>query len=84
MPPGRKAQGIETDQLKPPLQAIADDTTQGGTAGHIAIAPIDAMGEVDVTQLAEWAMSRGTGRTHKFTQLLLDAVVQPNVKERMQ
>jgi hypothetical protein len=66
--------------LKPPLKAIPDDTTQGGTPGHFAIAPADEMGEVDVKQLEAWAMSRGTGQTHEFTQILLDAVVEPNAK----
>src|SRR5438034_3977743 len=61
IPPGRKAQGIDTDKLKPPLKALPDDATQGGTPGHFAIAPADAMGEVDAKQLEAWAMSRGTG-----------------------
>jgi len=38
------------------------------------------MGEVDVKQLEAWAMSRGTRQTHEFTQILLDAVVEPNAK----
>jgi hypothetical protein len=80
IPPRRKAQGIDTDKLKPPLKAIADDPTQGGTPGHFAIAPVDEVGEVDSKWLDAWAMSRGTGQTHELTQLLLDAVVEPNVK----
>jgi len=84
IPPGRKAQGIDIDKLKPPLKAIPDNTTQGGTPGHFAIAPVDEKGEVDVKQLEAWAMSRGAGQTHEFTQLLLDAVVEPNAKGSMQ
>lgn len=84
IPPGRKAQGIDVDKLKPPLQAIPDDTKQGGTPGHFAIAPVDESGEVDVAQLETWAMTRGTGQTHEFTQILLDAVVKPNTKGRTQ
>jgi hypothetical protein len=42
--------------------------------------PRHAKGEVDVKQLEAWAMSRGTGETHEFTQILLDAVVEPNAK----
>ena len=80
IPPGRKAQGIDIDKLKTPLMAIPDDTNEGGTPGHFAIAPVDEMGEVDVKQLEAWAMSRGTGQTHEFTQILLDAVVEPNAK----
>jgi hypothetical protein len=84
LPFGRKAQGIDTDKLKLPLRAIPDDTKQGGTPGHVAIAPVDEKGEVDVEQLEAWAMSRGTGQTHEFTQILLDAVVEPNTKGRAQ
>lgn len=84
IPPGRKAQGIDIDKLKAPLKAIPDDTNQGGTSGHFAIAPVDHAGEVDVKQLQAWAMARGTGQTHEFTQILLDAVVEPNVKGTMQ
>ncbi len=80
LPPRRKAQGIDTDQLKPPLKAIPDDLTQGGTPEHVAIAPVDDKGEVDRKQLESWAASRGTGQTHEFTQILLDAVVEPNTK----
>ncbi|HEV8059834.1 MAG TPA: hypothetical protein VGP68_08175 [Gemmataceae bacterium] len=80
VPPGRKAQGIDIDKLKAPLKAIPDDTNHGGTPGHFAIAPVDDMGEVDVKRLEAWAMSRGTSQTHEFTQLLLDAVVEPNVR----
>lgn len=80
IPPGRKAQGIDIDSLKPPLKAILDDTKQGGTPGHVAIAPVDENGEVDFKRLESWAMSRGTGQTHELTQSLLDAVVEPNAK----
>lgn len=80
IPPGRKVQGIDIDKLKPPLKAIPDDMKQGGRPGHFAIAPVDEVGEVDAKQLEAWAMSRGTGQTHEFTQILLDAVVEPNAK----
>jgi hypothetical protein len=80
IPAGRKAQGIEIDKLKPPLRAIPDKPQQGGTPGHFAIAPVNENGEVDIKQLEAWAGSRGTGQTHEFTQILLDAVVQPNAK----
>jgi hypothetical protein len=80
IPPGRKAQGIDIDQLKPPLKAFPDDAKQGGRPGHFAIAPVDQNGEVDLNQLGAWALSRGTGQTHELTQILLDAVVEPNAK----
>ena len=83
VPPGRKAQGIDTDKLKLPLKAIPDDPRHGGTPGHFAIAPVDETGQVDVKQLEGWARSRGTGQTHELTQLLLDAVVEPNAKGSM-
>jgi hypothetical protein len=80
IPPGRKVQGIDTEKLKPPLMAIPDDINQGGMAGHFSIAPVSETGHVDREQLENWAAFRGTGDTHELTQLLLDAVVQPNVK----
>ncbi|MBI3412116.1 MAG: hypothetical protein HY040_27610 [Planctomycetes bacterium] len=80
IPAGRKAQGIDVDKLKPPLGVIPDDPKQGGIPGHFAIAPVDDKGEVNVKQLEVWAMARGTGQTHEFTQIVLDAVVEPNAK----
>jgi hypothetical protein len=80
IPVGRKAQGIDIDKLKLPLRAFPDDPKQGGTPGHFAIAPVDEMGVVAIEQLEAWAMSRGTGKTYEFTQILLDAVVEPNAK----
>jgi hypothetical protein len=84
LPPGGKAQGIDIGKLEAPLEAIPDDTEQGGTPGHFAIAPVDEMGKVDLGLLKDWARSRGTGRTHELTQLLLNAVVQPNAKGGVQ
>jgi len=80
IPPGRKAQGIDIGKLKLPLRAFPDDPQQGGTPGHFAIAPVDEKGAVDVKSLQAWAMSSGTGPCHEFTQILLDAVVEPNAK----
>lgn len=80
VPSGRKAQCIETDNFRPPLSALPDDPLLGGTSGHFAIAPVDEHGNVDQTQLEAWGQSRGTGQTHEFTQILLDAVVEPDVK----
>jgi hypothetical protein len=80
IPPGRKAQGIDVGKLKLPLMAFPDDLKQGGSPGHFAIAPADDGGEVDIVKLEAWALSRGTGNTHELTQILLDAVVEPNAK----
>jgi hypothetical protein len=78
--PGRKAQGLDTSKLTPPLCALPDDVSQGGTPGHYAIAPLRENGEVDVAGLEAWAKSRDAGEKHDFTQILLNAVVEPNVK----
>jgi hypothetical protein len=78
--PGKKAQGIDTEKIKPPLKAIADNVEQGGEAGHFAIVPIDQDGEVDADLLEAWSKLRETGHMHELTQILLDAVVEPNVK----
>ena len=79
-PVGRKVQGIELDLLELPLKAFPDEPNQGGTPGHVAIAPADTEGEVDLTTLEEWASSRETDDFHPFTQALLKAVVQPNFR----
>jgi hypothetical protein len=80
IPPGRKAQGIDLDRLRPPLRAFPDEVDLGGSSGHIAIAPADEVGEVDTTMLEIWALTRDTGQAHELTQILLNAVVQPNAK----
>ena len=79
-PLGKKAQGIDITMLKALLKAIPDDAALGGVSGHLAIAPVDDKGEVDIRRLEDWAMARGTGRTHELTQLLFNAVVQQNIK----
>ncbi|HUY33714.1 MAG TPA: hypothetical protein VMV69_13270 [Pirellulales bacterium] len=80
IPPRGKAQGIDINKLKPPLKVFPDDTQQGGTPGHYAIAPADATGKVDAKSLADWAISRGSGQVHELTQILFDAVVDVNAK----
>lgn len=80
IPTGRKAQAIDTDKLKFPLQVWADEPSRGGTPGHFAIAPANESGDVDLGALAEWAQVRGTGATHRFTQALFDAVIEPNAR----
>jgi hypothetical protein len=79
-PPGRKVQSIDIRKLKPPLRAFPDDVAQGGTPGHIAIAPVDEKGEVDIKLLEAWAAERGSSQIHELTQNLLDAVVEPDVR----
>jgi hypothetical protein len=80
IPEGRKAQGIDLNLLRPPLKAFPDDPTHGGSSDHFAIAPANETGEVDIEVLNEWASHRKMGTVHALTQLILDAVAQPNVK----
>ncbi len=81
-PVGRKAQGIDLDLLTPPLQPFFDEPDRGGTEGHVAIAPADDAGEVDAKALEDWASFRETGQVHRFTQILLDAVVGPDFRSK--
>jgi hypothetical protein len=62
------------------LQAFADDPASGGIPGHVSIAPVNEAGTVDQQQLEDWAASRGTGRQHRFTQIVRDAIVSRNVR----
>jgi hypothetical protein len=73
--PGKRVQKIDLARLRPPLRAFADDPAKGGTAGHVAILPVDDSGEVDQALLEEWAASRGSAETHPLTQFVLDTVV---------
>lgn len=70
-----KSQRIDLTQLQLPLAAFPDSLGQGGSSGHFSIAPIDPSGAVDNNLLEQWALSRGSGRTHPLTQVLLDAIV---------
>jgi hypothetical protein len=78
--PRQKAQAIDVGLLQPPLAAIADDPQAGGMEGHVAITPVDGTGQINQQQLDEWASFRGTGRMHAFTQIVLDAVVEVDVR----
>jgi hypothetical protein len=71
---------IDISLLKPPLRAIPDDPAQGGTPGHVAIVPVDDTGAIDQQKLDEWASCYGQASTHPFTQIILDAVVQKDMK----
>ena len=77
---GRKAQAIDSERLRLPLKAIPDNPAEGGTEGHVAIAPIDAQGRVDQALLDEWASTRGTGQVHRLTQIVLDAIVEVDIR----
>ncbi|NUQ62799.1 MAG: hypothetical protein HUU20_09935 [Pirellulales bacterium] len=78
-PANRKSQAVDLAMIGPALKGFPDELDQGGTQGHVAITPVDDSGEIDVKALEQWASFRKTGRVHPFTQVLLDAIVEPNV-----
>ncbi|WP_148597766.1 hypothetical protein [Aquisphaera giovannonii] len=73
--PGGKAQVIDLNLLQEPLRAFPDRPSEGGTQGHVAIAPATRAGEVDTSLLEEWADTRDKGAGHPLTTLLAKAVV---------
>lgn len=80
LPPGNKAQQLDLDLLKPPLTPFPDDPTLGGTTDHIAIAPSDAEGNVNQELLKEWAACRKTEVCHRLTQIVLDCIVEIDIR----
>ncbi len=78
--PSSKVQQIDLDLLQSPLKPFSDDPMQGGTIGHVAIAPGDEQGNVDQKLLEEWAACRRTGTCHTFTQFVLDAVTKIDIR----
>lgn len=80
--PREKVQVIDLTLLQSPLRAFDDDPTEGGTAGHVSIVPVDSAGEVDQALLEEWARSRGSSPAHRLTELVLAAVVQVNLRRQ--
>jgi hypothetical protein len=80
--PGEKAQAIDLERLLVPLRGIPDDAEQGGTPGHVSITPVDSLGAVDQQRLQEWAAYRRTGRQHPFTRIVLEAIVELDVRRQ--
>lgn len=78
--PGGKAQQLDLALLKAPLHWFPDDPAQGGNSGHVAIAPATPEGEVDQLRLEEWAACRRTEILHPFTQVVLDCIIQIDVR----
>lgn len=78
----KKAQKLDVSRLRPPLAYVADDVTKGGIPGHGVIVPVDADGNVDQTALDEWASHREqqTDVPHPFTQIVIDAITESDVK----
>jgi hypothetical protein len=77
---GVKGQRIDLGQLPAGFGAFEDDPAEGGTEGHITIAPVDENGAIHQQRLEEWARSRDSGDEHELTRLLLEAVVEKNVR----
>lgn len=77
---GIKGQRIDLSRLRPPLAAFADDPAEGGDAGHVAIAPVDESGAIDQQMLESWAACRDQEDEHPLTTILLEAVVEKNLK----
>jgi hypothetical protein len=81
---GQKGQKIDVRLLdETGLGFFPDDPTVGGREGHGVIAPINAAGEVDQALLREWVSYRGTGERHHFTQALLNAIIERDVRSRI-
>jgi hypothetical protein len=78
---GERAQIIDLGQLNAPLRGIPDDPRLGGIEGHVSIVPVDGTGNIDSRGLQDWAVSRGTGSIHPFTQIVRDAIVR-EVREK--
>jgi hypothetical protein len=73
---GYKAHAIDSEKLVSPLRVFDHGD------GHASILPYDEHGKIDDDALADWAASRGQSSIHRFTQIVLDAVVQVVQKER--
>lgn len=81
LPQGVKGHAIDLALLPPGLRAFADDPAEaGGEAGHVSIVPVNPQGEIDHEALERWAQARESGEDHPLTQLLLEAVVEKNVR----
>ncbi len=80
LPVGGKAQELDLDLLIPPLQWFLDDLSQGGSPGHVAIAPATPEGDVDQLRLEEWAACRKTETLHPFTQIVLDCIIKTDMR----
>lgn len=79
--PGAKAQGIDVGRLGGLLWAFPDDPEkEGGVMGHLSIAPIQQDRTIDLELLGEWAAARKSGRVHRLTSVLRNAIVRPDMR----
>lgn len=77
---GAKGHRIDLSRLRPPLRAFDDDPKEGGNEGHVAIAPVDESGAIDQPLLESWAACRDQEGEHPLTTIVLETVVEKNVK----
>jgi hypothetical protein len=75
--PGGKGQKIDLTLLDPALLGCFQDQN-----GHVSIVPIDVEGNMDMMKLAEWAKTWGSEDVHPLTTMVMDAIVEKNVKRR--
>lgn len=74
---GKKGQKIDLGLLDPAMLGCFQDEN-----GHVSIVPVDAEGNMDMMRLAEWAATWGTDSPHPFTRIVMDAIVERNVRRR--
>ena len=75
--PGGKGQKIDLALLDPALLGCFQDQN-----GHVSIVPIDADGNMDMMKLADWAATWSSNEVHPLTTMVMDAIVEKNVKRR--
>jgi hypothetical protein len=73
--PGGKRQKIDLAKLDPALLGCFEDEH-----GHVSIVPVDADGKLDMMKLAEWAATLGSDAAHPLTELVMEAIVEKNVR----
>lgn len=75
--PVGKGQKIDLAMLDPALLGCFQDQN-----GHVSIVPIDANGNMDMIKLTEWAKTWSSNAMHPLTTMVMDAIVEKNVKRR--
>ena len=72
---GKRAQKIDLTKLDASVLGCFEDE-----AGHVSIVPIDEAGNLDMMKLTEWAATRGTAAPHPLTTMVVNAIVEQNVR----
>lgn len=73
--PGGKGQKIDLALLDSSVIGCYQDED-----GHVAIVPVEAAGMLDMMKLAEWASARNTSAPHPLTTMIVNAIVDDNVR----